>query len=117
MASPEYVKLERSKVEEMMDEFLSGFAIRQPTEYFDRHPTDDVELVCNIQTEKEFLISTLNLFGLPEKYMEGEGHFADLGKKSEEEKAKAKKRSIARKIKVSSLYLSCIVNDAGNSSA
>lgn len=31
--------------------------------------------------------------------MEGEGHFADLGKKSEEEKAKLKKRSIARKIK------------------
>jgi len=56
-------------------------------------------VVCNIQTEREFLISTLNLFGLPEKYMEGEGHFADLGKKSEEEKAKAKKRSIAKKIK------------------
>ncbi len=56
-------------------------------------------MVCNIQTEREFLISTLHLFGLPEKYMEGEGHFADLGKKSEEEKAKAKKRSIAKKIK------------------
>eukprot|EP01022_Parablepharisma_sp_SALTPOND_P008302 TRINITY_DN1355_c0_g1_i1.p1 TRINITY_DN1355_c0_g1~~TRINITY_DN1355_c0_g1_i1.p1 ORF type:complete len:1491 (-),score=241.80 TRINITY_DN1355_c0_g1_i1:5780-10252(-) len=56
-------------------------------------------VVCNIQAEKEFLISTLHLFGLPEKYMEGEGHFADLGKKSEEEKAKAKKRSIAKKIK------------------
>jgi hypothetical protein len=56
-------------------------------------------VVCNIQTEREFLISTLHLFGLPEKYMEGEGHFADLGKKSEEEKAKAKKRSIAKKIR------------------
>ena len=55
--------------------------------------------MCNIQSEREFLISTLHLFGLPEGYMQGEGHFADLGKKSEEEKAKLKKRSIAKKIK------------------
>jgi len=56
-------------------------------------------VVCNIQTEKEFLLSTLQHFGLPDGYMEGKGHFEDDGKKSEEEKAKLKNRSIAKRIK------------------
>jgi len=68
----------------MFDEWLSGFAIAQPSEYFLDHPTDDYELQCNILTEKEFLISCLEMFGLPKGYMEGIGHFPDGGDKAKE---------------------------------
>ena len=50
------------------------------------HPTDDYELVCNIETEKEFLMSTLEIFGLPDRYMEGNGHFPDWGQEKREDK-------------------------------
>jgi hypothetical protein len=57
-------------------------------------------VVCNVQTEKEFLVSTLQMFGLVDGYMEGEGHFPDWDKKGADDKLKqAKKRTIAKKIK------------------
>ena len=57
-------------------------------------------MVCNILTKKEFLINTLEMFGLTEKYMEGEGHFPDWGEKMRQNKAaKDKKRSIAQRMK------------------
>src|SRR6185436_9227247 len=68
-------QLDRKAVEEIMDQWLAEFQLTQPSEYFLQHPTDDYELACNIQTEKEFLVSTLEIFGLPVKYMEGNGHF------------------------------------------
>lgn len=61
--------LDRKAVEQIMDEWLYEFQLTQPSEYFLDHPTDDYELVCNILTEKEILISTLEIFGLPEDYM------------------------------------------------
>ncbi len=64
------------------------------------HPTDDYELACNIQTEREFMITTLEIFGLPSKYMDGAGHFEDWGKEKKDDKmAAAKKRALASKMK------------------
>lgn len=63
--------LDRAAVEKIFDEWLSGFELRQPSSYFLKHQTDDYELVCNIQSEREFLLSTLEIFGLPEGYIEG----------------------------------------------
>lgn len=64
------------------------------------HPTDDYELVCNIQTEKEFVMSTLEIFGLPEKYIEGNGHFAEWGvEKKDDKAAAARKKQLAQKQK------------------
>jgi hypothetical protein len=63
--------LTRNLVEGIMDDWLAEFKLTQPSEYFLEHPTDDYELVCNIQSEKEFVMSTLEIFGLPENYIEG----------------------------------------------
>ena len=92
--------LDRKGFEEIMGEWLAEFRLTQPSDYFLEHPTDDYELACNIQTENEFLITTLEIFGLPEKYMEGNGHFADWGKEKKDDKmAAAKKRALASKMK------------------
>jgi len=81
---------------EMIKEWLSGFTIQQPSEYFYQHPTDDNELQCNIQDELEFMISTLEIFGLPIGYMTGNGHFADWGKEKKDDKlSQARKRQLA----------------------
>lgn len=84
-----------------MDEVLAAFKITQPSHYFnpDQHPTDDFELVCNALTEKEFLLQTLEIFGLPQGYMEGNGHFPDWGKDTNDRLAAAKKRALAQKAK------------------
>lgn len=92
--------LDRKGVEEMLDGWMDEYRLTQPTEYFLEHPTDDYELFCNVQTEKEFLMNTLEIFGLPDKYMEGNGHFPDWGlEKKDDRLAAAKKRALASKMK------------------
>jgi len=49
---------------------LSEFNLIQPSKFFKDHPTNDTELVCTIQTEKEFFLSTLEYFGLPVGYID-----------------------------------------------
>jgi hypothetical protein len=55
--------------------------------------------VFNIQTEFEFLLKTLELFGLPEDYMTGHGHWATWSKESAEgkDKKKGKKKDVKKK--------------------
>jgi len=72
--------------------WLAGFKIYNPTEYFLEVGNDDTELQCNIQTEFEFLLSTLELFGLPVGYMDGKGHYADWGKTKDERTARKNKK-------------------------
>jgi len=46
------------------------------------------------------MITTLEIFGLPSKYMDGAGHFEDWGKEKKDDKmAAAKKRALASKMK------------------
>ncbi len=66
MQNEEEIKnLNRDGVETILDNLLAPFKLTQPDNYFIDHPTDDHELVCNILSEKEFLIQTLEIFGLP----------------------------------------------------
>jgi hypothetical protein len=45
-------------------------------------------------------MSTLEIYGLPPSYMEGNGHFPDWGKEKKDDKlAAAKRRAIASKMK------------------
>jgi hypothetical protein len=54
--------------------------------------------VCSVQTEKEFLLSTLEFFGLPKGYMGGAGHFPMWGKEAKDDKLAAhRKRAAAAK--------------------
>ncbi|PCJ22394.1 MAG: hypothetical protein COA94_09160 [Rickettsiales bacterium] len=94
-------KLEtKAPVMEIFMKWLEGFILNQPSEYFVDHPTDDADLVCNIQNELNFLISTLEIFGLPMGYMSGEGHFPNWGKDNKDDKlAAVRKRALASKMK------------------
>jgi len=66
--------LKRDDVDSMIDTWLADFHLVQPSQFFKDHPTNDSELVCSIEDEKNFLISTLQFFGLPAGYMSGVGH-------------------------------------------
>ena len=89
--------LDRNTVEEMINNWLAEFKITQPSDFFKQNPTNDAELVCSILKEKEFLMNTLEFFGLPRGYMEGAGHHPNRGKENSNDKAaKAKLRAKAR---------------------
>jgi hypothetical protein len=69
--------------------WLQGFKIENPSDYFKDYP-DNTDLVQNILSEQQFLIKTLELFGLPADYMTGNGHWATWTKESVEGKDKKK---------------------------
>ena len=80
----------------MFDEWFTEFKLTQPSGYFLDHPTDDVELMSSIQTTEEFIIQTLEMFDLPEGYMEGKGHFPDFGKEKDNKGAAVRKKQKAK---------------------
>ena len=47
MNAAENNKLSRERVEEILNEILSGFVLRQPSDYFIDVPTDDTECKIN----------------------------------------------------------------------
>jgi hypothetical protein len=69
--------------------YLQGFKLENPTDFFKNEP-DNVNLVCNVFSELQFLMKTLELFGLPEDYLNGNGHWATWTKESAEGKDKKK---------------------------
>lgn len=90
-------KLDRAQVEVMFDTWLSDFGLVQPSQFFKDHPTNDSELICPIQSERAFMLSTLEFFGLPKGYMEGVGHFPTWGREKKDDKgAAARKRTAAK---------------------
>lgn len=91
-----YKLFETGDCEALFTELFGAFDIVQPDEYFLDHPTDDSDLVCNIQSKQEFLISTLEMFDLPEGYMFKQGHFPDWGKESSDKSAAAKMRAMQK---------------------
>lgn len=92
----ELKKLDRALVDGLLDQWLADFALVQPSQFFKDHPTNDSELTCSIQAEKEFLLTTLQFFGLPKNYMDGNGHFPDWGKEKKEDKAAAARKKKAQ---------------------
>ena len=78
--------LDLATVEQIFDQWLEDFEVIQPDNFFRDHPTNDTDLCCTVQSGREFLISTLEYFGLPKGYMSGTGHFPMWGKESKEDK-------------------------------
>lgn len=78
--------------QELFRHWLSGFQLYQPSDYF-LDKEDNIDLVCNIQSEYNFMISTLEIFGLPQDYLIGGGHFATWSKESAEGKDKKKTKT------------------------
>ena len=83
--------LKKQNVVAMMDAWLADFHLVQPSQFFKDHPTNDSELICSIQDEKEFLLSTLQYFGLPADYMNGAGHHLNWRQQIKKNKGKQQK--------------------------
>lgn len=89
-------QLTPEEVHKMIDNWLSEFDLVQPSSFFAEHPTNDTDLCCNIMSKKDFCLFTMEFFGLPKNYMEGNGHFPNW----EEERAAAKAKKGKGKAKV-----------------
>jgi len=74
---------------ELFGNWLQGYKIENPTDYF-KNEADNVDLVCNVLTELQFMMKTLEMFGLPEDYLTGNGHWSTWTKESAEGKDKKK---------------------------
>ena len=62
-------------IEDYFDRWLGEFEIANPTSDFFLDPENCEEtLSCNILTKLDFLLRTLEIFGLPKGYIDGEGH-------------------------------------------
>lgn len=88
----QYSTMDLRSIQNLINDWLQDFEITQPSDYFNEHKSDDPGLVCNILTEQEFFLSVLQIFGLPEGYMSGEGHFHDWYRRKEEEDKQARAR-------------------------
>ena len=89
--------------EMVMDQYLlkwlGDFKIRNPDDYFLQMGIDDDDIVCNIQSPLDFLLSTLEVFGLPKGYLEGAGHHLNWDKKAQEAaNARGKKKKGPSKV-------------------
>jgi hypothetical protein len=80
----EIKKLSKEDVENLFDSWFEDFEIPQPSDFFFHNPTDDSDLYTNIQRKNDFVLSCLEIFDLPPRYMEGNGHFPDWGKEKNE---------------------------------
>jgi hypothetical protein len=89
--------LDRAKIEnEVFPEMLGlgskgGFKVYQPSEYFIENDHYDVDVCCNVLSEQEFMISTLEMFGLCDGYMSGKGHFPNWEKEQGEKNKRGQK--------------------------
>jgi len=94
--------------ERVFNQWLEGFLIQNPDDYF-KDQDDNVDLVCNTQDELNFMMTTLEIYGLEKGYLEGRGHHndwtKDAGNKNDKKKGKGKKdtkkrsfNSIAKKL-------------------
>ena len=76
---------------EIFARWLDGYTIANPSDYFLEQDISGLELESNIMSPQEFMLNTLEFFGLPKDYIDGNGHFADWEKRKEEQKGAKKK--------------------------
>lgn len=69
---------------EKVDKWMEGHKLAYPTDLFLEFPEYAKEIETFIISPTEFLIETLELFGLPENYIHGNGHWKDWAKKIQE---------------------------------
>lgn len=87
-----------STTAQYFDAWLNDFEIANPTgDYFLDPENADDTLVCNIQTKLEFLLRTLEIFGLPKDYINGGGHHLNWDEKARAAAGKKKKKGGPKK--------------------
>jgi len=75
--------------EKIFDQWLAEYKITNPDDYF-KDQDDNVDLVCNTADELNFMMTTLEIYGLEKGYLEGRGHHNDWTKDSGQNKDKKK---------------------------
>jgi hypothetical protein len=76
----------------LLKRWTSGFDIYYPSDLFNKYPQHSQDLETILMNSWEFLIETLELFGLPKNYMKKEGHWKDWAKKIIEDNIAAQLR-------------------------
>ena len=69
-------------IRDYFNKWLEDFEIRNPDDYFTQMGIDDDSVMCNIQNNLDFLLKTLEIFGLPKDYINGAGHHLNWDKKA-----------------------------------
>lgn len=87
-----YKTLDIAGFEALLKRWTTGFEIYNPSEMFSKYPEFARDLESIVMSGWEFLIETLEIFGLPKNYMKKEGHWKDWAKKIIEENIAAQLR-------------------------
>ena len=78
---------------------MQGFQIYIPSDIFDKYPAYAKDLKSFILTPSEFLIETLEIFGLPQFYMKGQGQWKDWAEKFQQKIKAAQLRRPKKQVK------------------
>ena len=78
--------------EQIFARWLDGYTIANPTDYFLDQDMTGLDLESNIMTPLEFMLNSLEFFGLPKDYINGAGHFPTWEKDKQDNKAAKKKK-------------------------
>ena len=81
----------------MVTKWMAGHSLCFPSQRLLEFPEELKKLETFIISPMEFLLETLEIFGLPKNYMYGNGHWKDWAKKILEDKRTAQLRRPARK--------------------
>lgn len=87
-----YKTLDIAGFEALLKRWTTGFEIYNPSEMFSKYPEFARDIESIVMSGWEFLIETLEIFGLPKNYMKKEGHWKDWAKKIIEENIAAQLR-------------------------
>jgi hypothetical protein len=78
--------------ESLLKRWTTGYEIYFPSDTFTKYPEHAKDLESMVLNSWEFLIETLEIFGLPKNYMKKEGHWKDWAKKIIEDNIAAQLR-------------------------
>lgn len=82
-----------SVIDEFFNNWLGDFEITNPDgEFFLDPENDDDSLTCNIMNKLEFLLHTLEMFGLPKGYIDGKGHHLNWENEKKAAQGRGKKK-------------------------
>ena len=87
-----YKALDIPGFEALLKRWTTGFEIYNPSQLFTKHPDQARDLESMVMAPWEFLLETLEIFGLPKHYMKKEGHWKDWAKKIIEDNIAAQLR-------------------------
>ena len=96
--SEESKNLTKDSFMEIVDKWMTGFKLQEPSELFVEFPELAKDIETLVVSPTEFLLETLEMFGLPTNYIYGNGHWKDWAKKIQEVRKNDNLRRPQRKV-------------------